>query len=182
MYQIIAPSLFQNKICRLPGIGTLTMITSPARHDFTNSRILAPTEAVEFIPEYNEENTFNEFSAMSELIKNKLDESGSVFLKGLGTLIRNDDGKISFEALQIDPVFFQPVYAERIIRENAEHALLVGDQETTNFQMTEFFNEKPLLKSRWKLLAIILGAVGICLLMIYLYKNGFNAMGNVRPM
>jgi len=182
MYQIIAPSLFQNKICRLPGIGTLRIITSSARHDFANAQLLAPVESVEFVPENNDEKVFNEFSAMSELLKSKLDESGSVFLKGLGTLIRNGDGNISFEALQLDPIFFQPVYTERVIRENAEHSLLVGDQQTTNVQMTEFFNEKPLLKSRWKLWAIILGAIGVCALIIYLSRYGFNSLGNIKSL
>ena len=181
MYQVIAPSLFQNKTCRLPGIGTLTMVYKPAKSDFANSLILAPTEIIDFVPEQNERKIFNEFSAMSELIKEELDVSGSVFLKGVGTLIKNNDGQVSFEALQIDPVFLQPIFTDRVIRENTEHALLVGDQQTTNIQMTEYFSEKPLLKVRWKIWALILGGVGACLLAFYLYKYGINSLGNIKP-
>ena len=180
MYQIIAPCIFQNKTCKLPGIGTLMMVSNPALTDFANAQILAPVESIEFVPEEDGEKVFNEFSAMSELLKSKLDENGSVFLKGIGTLTRNKAGEINFEALAIDPIFFQPVSTERVIRENTEHSLLVGDQQTTNIQMTEFFNEKPLLKARWKIWAIVLGAIGISLLMFYLYRHGGNSLGNVR--
>ncbi|MEO6722202.1 MAG: hypothetical protein ABIN67_17680 [Ferruginibacter sp.] len=180
MYQIIAPSLFQNKTCRLPGIGTLMMVSRSAQTDFANSQILAPVETIEFIRENNGENVFNEFSAMSELLITKLDESKSVFLKGIGTLTRDEEGQINFEALQIDPVFFQPIATERVIRENTEHSMLVGDQQTTNFQMTEFFNEKPVLKSRWKIWALVLGAIAITVLTVYLYRHGSNSLGNMR--
>ena len=180
MYQIIAPTLFQNKTCRLPGIGTLTMVNTPAYTNFVNSRIVAPVESISFIPEESGENIFNEFSAIAELLKQQLDEKGQVFLKGVGSFFKGSEGEFTFEAVQIDTVFFQPVTAERVIRENTEHTMLVGDQRTTNFQMTEFFNEKPLLKSRWKIWALLLGIVGACLLLFYLYTHGFNSLGNVN--
>jgi len=182
MYQVIAPSLFHNKTCRLPGIGTLVMVHKPAQPDFANSQILAPAEVIDFMPEENDKKVFNEFSAIAEIIKEELEERGRVFLKGVGTLIKGNEGQVSFEALQINPVFLQPISTDRVIRENSEHALLVGDQQTTNFQMTEFFSEKPLVKARWKIWALILGGVGVCLLVFYLYKYGINSLGNIRSM
>ena len=41
-------------------------------------------------------------------IKEELEERGRVFLKGVGTLIKGNEGQVSFEALQINPVFLQP--------------------------------------------------------------------------
>jgi len=61
MYQIIAPRLFQNKICRLPGIGTLVMVTHSAQTDFINTCIKGPVETIEFIKEAEGEKLFNEF-------------------------------------------------------------------------------------------------------------------------
>ncbi len=180
MYQIIAPTLFQNKICRLPGIGTLKIVPGPAQTDFLHSQIFAPTVSIDFLAEQEGEKIFNEFSAMTELLQKKIDEDGSVFLNGIGTFIKDAEGTIKFSGIQVDPVLFQPVAAERVIRENAEHSILVGDQQSSNVQMTVYFNEKPPLakKQWWKIFAIILGAIGIGLLAFFLFKYGFSSLGN----
>ncbi|MEO6229728.1 MAG: hypothetical protein ABJB11_13555 [Ferruginibacter sp.] len=182
MYQIIAPTLFQSKICRLPGIGTLKMATIPAQTDFVNGQISAPAETIEFLQEPFGEKIFNEFSAIAELLKKTLDENGTAFLKGIGTFTRGANDNVEFTGVQIKPALAQNVSFERVIRENAEHAILVGDQQTTNVQMTEFFTEKPIVKYNWKIMAIILGAVGVAVLAFYLSKYGFNAFGNSRAL
>lgn len=182
MYQIIAPTLFQHRICRLPGIGTLLMVTQSAQTDFVDSKIKAPIETIEFIPETSNENTFNEFSAMSELMLKNLEEQGSVALKGIGTLNKNAEGIIDFSPLSMNPVFAQAVPVERVIRENAAHAILVGDQQSTNVEMAEYFIEKPLLlKERWKLVALALGLIAVSIFVYYFSKHGFNNLGNARP-
>src|SRR5688572_15080217 len=164
MYQIIAPTLFHKHVCRLPGIGTLSLVDHSAETDFVNSRLKPPFQTIHFTPEQVGEKVFNEFSAIAELINDKLVEAGEVFLKGIGTFKREGNGELTFQALDISPVFMPAVAAQRVIRENAAHNILVGDQHTTNVQMTEFFNQKPLLKQRWKLVAIILAVIGIGLL------------------
>ena len=180
MYQIIAPTLFHNRVCKLPGIGILTLVNHSAETDFVNSRLKPPFQTIDFIPEQVGENLFNEFSAIAELINSKLAEAGEVALKGIGTFKRENDGALSFTALEIDPVFLPAVRAERVIHENAQHNILVGDQQTTNVQMTEFFNQKPLLKKRWKLVALILGLIGLGLLIYYLSRYGFNGLANLQ--
>jgi hypothetical protein len=180
MYQIITPTLFHNKICKLPGIGTLVMVSHPAETDFINSILKSPAETIDFIPEKEGEKEFNEFSAMSELLNQQLEAERLVFLKGVGTFTKDDEGIIKFAAVEIDPVFFPVVPIERVIRENAEHKILVGDQHTTNVEMTEFFNKKPLIKDRWKLIALLIGAICLALLIFYLSRHGFNMLGNSK--
>ncbi len=180
MYQIIAPTLFQSKICRLPGIGTLKIKTVPAHTDFVNGQIAAPAESIEFLPEPFGENIFNEFSAIAELLKKTIDENGTAFLKGIGTFTKMPDDNLEFSGIQIKPELAQAMRFERVIRENAEHAMLVGDQQTTNVQMTEYFIEKPTPKYNWKIVALILGALGVIALAFYLSKFGVNGLGNSR--
>ena len=182
MYQIIAPILFHNKMCRLPGIGTLKIVSGPAQTYFSHSQIIAPTVSIDFLAEDNGEKIFNEFSAMTELLQKKIEEDGSFFLNGIGTFIKNAEGAIKFSGIQIDPVLFQPVGSERVIRENAEHSILVGDQQSSNIQMTVYFSEKPPLATRqwWKIFAIILGTIGIGFLVFFLSKYGFNSLGNAN--
>jgi len=178
MYQIIAPTLFQNKICRLPGIGTLVMIPHAAETDFVNGRIKAPFETIDFIPAELDENLFNEFSAMSELLIKELNENGSVVLSGIGTFTKVNNAGIHFTQISIDPVFNQPIEVERVIRQDASHAILVGDQQTTNVEMVGFFSEQPANSDRWWIWAIVLAVLGIGALIVYFYLGGTISLGN----
>lgn len=178
MYQVIAPSLFQNKLCRLPGIGTLVMVPHSAESDFVNTRIKSPFESIDFLPERTGQKAFNEFSAMSELLQKNLDENGAFFLKGIGTFTKDNQGEIKFASISIDSVFTAPVSAERVIRPDALHTILVGDQQSTNVEMTEFFNEKQPLKDLWWVWAIIFTIIGIGTLIYYFSQFGFNTLGN----
>ncbi len=179
MYQVIAPTLFQKKICRLPGIGTLIMVSHPAETDFVNGRIKSPVESIDFIQERMDEKGFNEFSAISELIQQKLHDSGNSFLPGIGTFRKDNIGEIIFEPISINPVFTSPVTAGRVIRPLAEHSMLVGDQQTTNALMTEFYSYQPSAKDLWRLWAIILAVVGIGALVFYFFQYGIAGLGNI---
>ena len=181
MYDIIAASFFQRKSCVLPGIGKLSLVTYPATADFSSKQIMAPVQKIIFTPVATDENLFNEFSAISELIKKKLDEEGVVSLAGIGVFDKSNSGDIKFTSIQLDEHIQVPVTAIRVIRERAEHAMLVGDKETTNTEMTELLNEEEEpAKDRWWIWAIVLGAAGLSLLAIYLYQHGINAFGNAN--
>ncbi len=181
MYDLIAPAFFQKKFCRLPGIGQLTLTTTPAEIDFTNKQIVAPVQSIVFVPISGNENSYNEFSAISELMKKKLDEEGSINLAGIGRFYKEANGTIRFEPVALNPIFIQPVSALRTIRQDAEHNMLVGDRKTTNVEMTEFLNEEapiPPDRYRWWVWAIVLGLIGIGLLAVYFNQNGWNLLGN----
>jgi hypothetical protein len=181
MYNIIAASFFQKRSCVLPGIGRLSLITHSAQTDFTNKQIMAPVQEIVFSPGTAEEQLFNEFSAISELMKKKLDEEGEVALAGIGVFTKSSSGDINFTAVKPGDDIQQPVSAIRVIRERSEHTMLVGDKETTNTEMTELLNEDEPAKDKWWIWAIVLGAAALLALAIYLYQHGINAFGNVTP-
>jgi len=181
MHTIIASSFFQKKSCVLPGIGKLSLITHTAETDFPNKQIKAPVQEIVFTPVQTEETFFNEFSAISELMKKKLEQEGLVELTGIGNFKKSIDGDIVFTPVLPDDDLQQPVTAIRVIRERSEHAMLVGDKETTNTLMTEMLNEETPATNRWRLWAIILGVAGLLLLAVYLALHGFNAFSNAAP-
>ncbi|UEG48614.1 hypothetical protein LK994_08185 [Ferruginibacter lapsinanis] len=174
MYNIIATSLFQNKICLLPGIGALSVETLPAETDFVNSRILAPQYTIEFSTENEGNAPFNEFSAISQLLRNEIDHNGSAEITGVGVFSKDESGKITFEPEKVNAAFTYPVNAERVIRQNAAHAMLVGDKETTNVVMTEYFTEEILQKDRWWIWAIVLGVLGIAAIVFHFTQHGYT--------
>jgi hypothetical protein len=79
--------------------------------------------------------------------------------------------------------FLQPVKAERVIHPEAEHQILVGDKETTNTLMTEYFSEEVhVKKNRWWIWAIILCLVALIIILLYLNNAGLLSMaGNAMP-
>ena len=179
MYSIIAASFFQRKSCVLPGIGKLSLVTYSASGDFSSKQIMAPIQEIVFTPGSADEKLFNEFSAISELMKNKLDEEGVVDLVGIGVFTKDDSGDIKFTPVELDENIQVPVAAARVIRKRSEHAMLVGDKETTNTAMSELLNEEDeALKDKWWIWAIVLGAVALLLLVIYLSQHGINMFGN----
>ena len=160
-------------------MGKLSLVTYPASGDFSNKQIAAPLQEIIFTPCNGEEKLFNEFSAISELMKNKLYEEGVVELAGIGIFTKDESGDIKFTPVQLDENIQMPVTAIRVIRERSEHAMLVGDRETTNTAMSELLNEEETAKDKWWVWAIVLGAIGLLLLTIYLSQHGINAFGNV---
>lgn len=182
MDYLIAPTLFQNKTCRLPGIGTLNVVTNVAATDFENAQIKAPLSSITFAAAQDDEDVFNEFTALSELIKKDLQEKGRVTLKGIGDFIKEQDGSIRFLPQQINPLFAPAVAAVKIHTQPIEHNLLVGDKEPTAtvisaYNVEDEIIEKP--KDRWWIWAIVLGVIGLAILASYFILHGFNVMGNV---
>ena len=165
----------------MPGIGSLTLKTKAAQTDFVNTQILAPVDEIIFSPSSgNDANGFNEFTAISELMKKQLSEEGEVEITGVGTFEKDTaTGIIQFQPVVLDTIFSPPVAAERVIRQDAEHSILVGDKETTNTAMTDYFSEKTEVKQYWWVWAAALGAAGVAMVAIYISQNGFNAFGNI---
>ena len=179
MFDIIASSFFQKKSCRLPGIGNLELVTTPAQYDFGNRQIKAPRQTILFVSASTASGNFNEFSAISQLVKDELEKNGSVEITGLGSFTKDDSGTIHFSAYPVNDDFFQPVTAEKVIHKDAEHSILVGDKETTNVEMNEYYSDETAVKKdRWWVWAIILGVVGIAAVAFYLYQHGFNDLAS----
>jgi hypothetical protein len=182
MDYLIAPTLFQNKTCRLPGIGTLSVITGKAATDFVKSSMSAPFPSIIFSAAQKDENVFNEFSALSELIKKELDEKGNVTIKSVGDFTKNDVGGIVFIPQQVNKILIPAVVAERVVRKATEHVILVGDKETTNFEMSGYFveedNNDKVKGHYWWIGPVVLGLVAAGIICYYIMQHGFNLFGN----
>ena len=195
MEQFIASYLFQHKTCPIPGLGSLVMTNTAALTDFTNKKITAPTPAIRFqqdetnadqllsyIAAKTNSNTYEVGAALDHFcdgLKQELTTGSSTKLPGIGNFQVDASGNINFAPEELPPVFLPPVKAERVVHPQAEHHMLVGDKETTNTQMTEYFNEEPVKKDRWWVWAILLGAIGLTAILIYLNDaNSSSLFGN----
>ncbi len=196
MQKQIASYLFQNKSCPLPGIGTLSVLSSGAEADFTDKSIAAPNSFISFANTESDttgllkylaatgsgsiDETAQSLDQFCDDLKKRIAEQSFVNLNQIGNFFIDGSGNIDFKQEELPAVFSQAVYAERVIHPEAEHQILVGDKETTNTIMTERLAAIPETKDRWWIWAVVLGAISLVLLLIYFTEfSGTSSFGNV---
>ena len=195
MQKQIASYLFQHKTCPLPGLGTLSILSSGAESDFTSKVFTAPKSSVHFEQTETDANgLLNYLSATTgadkyeatealshfcDNLKQQIIQQPDVSLNSIGSFFVDASGTINFKEAALPAAFIQPVFAERVIHPDAEHPILVGDKETTNTAMTEFLGPGTTIKDRWWIWAVLLGLIGIAAIVIYFTAcNGTTAFGN----
>lgn len=188
MQQLIASYLFQHKTCPLPGLGTLLIQPGNAQADFLHTRITAPEPTIVFnsnetaadalldhIAASTNTSIYQAIDMLGQFanhLKTTIQSGAPAVLEGVGSFAAGSSGSILFEPAVVPAAFLPAVTAIRVIHPQAEHAILVGDKETTNTEMTEYFSDEPVQKSRWWIWAIVLGAIGLLALWLYTSGNG----------
>ncbi|MGN6532986.1 MAG: hypothetical protein ACTHK0_14690 [Ginsengibacter sp.] len=102
--------------------------------------------------------------------KLKLKNGEDILLLPLGVLKKATSGSIFFHT-EFKDIFFAPAKAERMIHKDSDHAMIVGDKETTSSVMNQFYNEEEteVKSNTWKIFAIILLVIALVMLFIYFY-------------
>ena len=149
MYTILNKYLFLHKSIPVPGLGTICLESQPATIDASTRSILPPAYRFRFdkfsdspdknlfaylssqqqISDYEALRQYNDFAYS---LRDRLNYFREAPWEGLGSLVKDDTGKfISNPPLKI-LIFLQPVPAEKVVRANAKHMLLVGDRERSS--------------------------------------------------
>lgn len=187
MQELITSYIIQCKECRLAGLGKFTRSSVHAAQDIVNKRMFPPSTEIVFttreekfsddLIKYISDKKKIDTSEALTLIKKwcaetkaKLKNGEEILLQPLGVLKKGALGNILFHT-ENSALFFVPVAAERVIHKNSEHAVLVGDKETTSSVMNQFYHvEETNRKSNaWKIFAIILLLIALVLLFFYFY-------------
>ena|SRR6185312_2497281 len=191
MQDLITSFIVQSKECKLPQIGKFNVVVTPSESDIANKQITAPTFKIIFSPREEKisdglikyvaaRKKIGIAEAVTEIqnwcgsIKAKLKNGEEILLAPLGSLKKGATGNL-FVQTESSALFFEPVAAERVIRKNSEHAMLVGDKETTSSAMNQFYNEVIASKNQtWKIVAFILLVIALVLLFFYFYGHPFS--------
>ena len=184
--------LQQHKSISIPGLGTIYIERTPALTDFTNKQLLPPGFHYRFdrysdspekdffsflaihknIADYEAMQWYNDWATE---LRNKIRSDEPVLWSGVGEFRKDGSGEIVFEATAPLVSHLKPVSAERIIRSDASHAMLVGDKETTSMEMSGYLNENAEKERKsWWIYAAIIAALALIILFYHFYKNGFN--------
>jgi nucleoid DNA-binding protein len=197
MHSLITSYLLQAGKCALPGIGFFKIKHKPAEIDIVNKQMLAPGEEIVFndeaiflskglvnyvankksIPVNEAENLLSNFC---NEWKERIGTGEKFCFETLGCLGKNDAGTVSFEKEEV-PQYFKPVPAHKVLHENAEHTVLVGDKETTSTLMSEYYKEEiQVTKRTWFVGAIILAVIASVVLFFsfYNHKISVSNIGN----
>lgn len=189
--------LILNKKLSLPGIGTISLLQKSPQLDFGNKE-LSPRSyyfAIESANDQPSKRLFDWLSSaigitewdaiklindFSSALKKKLSESGEVNWENVGTIRRDDKGQLMLDSQTIELQSERPVPAEKVIRENVQHTLLVGEQEKSSAEMEEYFAEVPVKRNYIWLIAVILTVMAIMFVGWYFSEKGFapSSAGN----
>jgi hypothetical protein len=190
MIALINSYLLQHKSISIPGLGTIYVERIPAQSDFVNRQLLPPAYHFRFdkyfdapgkdfftylaakknIPDYEAIKLYNEWALE---LRNSIGTEDSTSLEGVGILKRDLSGEVIFEPSSTPRIYVVPVPAERIIRSNSKHMMLVGDKETTNVEMTGYLHEEVHKeKEAWWIYALILAAISLTAIFFHYFKSG----------
>ncbi|MFT3936218.1 MAG: hypothetical protein QM726_21495 [Chitinophagaceae bacterium] len=196
MYAELNRYLFQHKSISIPGLGSLVAETIPAVSDFANKQLLPVQYKFRFdkyfdspdrdffnylaekkhIQDFEAIKWYNEFAAD---LRNEIRTKEEAVWDGVGVFKKDFGGEIVFEPFAQRYEMYRAVRAERIIRADATHSILVGDKEKTNYEMSELLNEVYVEKESWWIYALILAAIGLSVLFFHLYSNShWGTTGN----
>lgn len=184
--------LIQHKSVSIPGMGTIYIERTPAQSDFVNKQILPPSYHYRFdkysdtpdrdffpflavqqgIADYEAIRLYNDWARQ---FRDGINKDHSQVWPQVGQFSLDESGEIVFEPKSQVNTFFQAIPAERVLRSNAKHTMIVGDKQLTNVEMTEFFSEEfQPQKRKWWLYAAIAALIALLVLGIHYYRNGFS--------
>ena len=186
MQQLVYKYFALNKSVSLPGIGSFSVETQNAKLNFIEKTLYAPVHNIRYNKFDGPDKKFYHFLSVetgteeadaienlktfTERVKEQLEKDHVVSLEGLGTLTKSVSG-YEFVADATVQKYFPDITAERIIRQNAQHTVKVGEQERTSTQMHEHFQQKKVKEDNWFVHALILGAIGIVDIAVYYLLN-----------
>lgn len=185
MQQIICNFLFRYGYCPLPSVGTLNITTDASKLNLGEHSISAPRTKIQLFSEEQSRQPLIEFIANMQAtdtqtanehlenfvaeIKN-LKKQEDVIIGEAGKFEVDENGYLIFTEQKIFTNYFPEVKAKRVVRANQSHEILVGDKETTNGQMTEYFTNEKIAQPAKTWLWISLGLIVAAVLVIFLVK------------
>ena len=159
MFSLLTKYLLFYKRVSIPDIGSFVIVQQPATLNFVDRQLLPPVYKIVFDEKVAEDDGLIHFigadtdiepgaarhklAQFGSALKSKLQEAPFIW-KGIGKLEYADG--IVFHA-DTPAATLSPVAAHRIIRENSNHTVLVGEQEMQSTSI-EAARQEPAVKKR----------------------------------
>ncbi len=198
MQKIIASFLVQKRECSLPGLGSFKLNTLPASLDVASKKMFPPatefifyegeallqTDLINYVSlqqNVSEEQAAENVTRWCHTVIANLDAGEKIVFESIGNLQKNAAGNI-FLHTEEEVRLYDAVIAERVIHKNEEHAVLVGDTQTTSAAMSEYYKTETVFERKisWKTWALVLVSLSLVALVIHFSYHSFTtaSMGN----
>ena len=189
MFNILYKYLILNKQVNIPGIGHFQVEQLPTRLDSAARLIHSPLPTIKFSDaastadkrffqfvsrELNiqEWETIRRFHDFSFKLKSDVNTFKSIELPGMGLLMKNHLGELSFEPANVLSDYFPDVSTANNLHPHPAMNPIEGESVTTGFTVEENPAEAAVLKKdRWWIAAIVMGVLGIAAIAYYYYIN-----------
>ena len=174
------------RVC-IPNVGTFELVMQSPQLDVADKRISSPVYITQYKSQdqvtdhqfrflsngkSEKESLVQELSSFGEKLKRKIRNS-PFHWKGFGTL-QFSSNELLFEPDEIKLEGLQSVPAQKVLRENVQHNMLVGDQEMTSQQVTEVLNKAEEKRPWFIILGWILFILAVIAIVILLYMKNFQ--------
>jgi hypothetical protein len=186
VFEILTRYLHQNGQLYIPYIGSFEVVEQSARLEFAERLLYPPAFEVRYSEEGHLHDTQVDYlreewetdSTTADMrlqqfgrqLKEQLGR-GSLTWPGLG-ILQYRQNRIAFEATPL--VTLTPVEAHKVIREHAQHTVLIGEQEVQSGDVAGYIHDSARKRSVLVIIGWILLGLAILFLVYYFYKEGFN--------
>lgn len=175
MFDYLTKYLLQYKRVSIPSVGTIQLVQQPAQLNVADKLILPPSYNAEFrnedhVPDHQlnflasllnkeRENIHQSLCEFGHRLKERMNGEGFEW-KGIGVIHTSNEGSTVFPGEGLEPVV-----AEKVIRQDAEHRVLVGDQQMTSTQIAGLREE--VVENKRSVL-IIIGWIVLAMSILYI--------------
>lgn len=194
MFQQLTKYFTQYKQVSIPEVGSFELVYQSATLDVANKLLQPPSyftnySKTDLVKEHqlnflavhlqtDKPSVEKQLIQFGKELKNQI-QSDSFLWKGIGRL-ENRDTRILFHPDYAETEVLQPIVAERVLREDAMHTVLVGEKEVQRSHVPETaidsLRKKPVAIIVGWILAVL--AIGAILFMLYRGNFQSTATGN----
>lgn len=188
---LLTKYLLQYRRLSIPHVGTFELVQLSPQFNVVDKLMLPPSYELNWsrndtLPEHQLSYLAAIAQADKETVKEELEQFGEKFRtkvenepftwKGIAT-IKKENGSFDIEHQLLKVDGLASVAAHRVIRENAEHSMLVGDRQMTSHQVAHRISTGK-KRSYAVLVGWILFVLTLVAIVFLLYKNGFNPLSS----
>lgn len=183
MLQQLNQYLFQFRVLTLPSFGTIKLEAQPARLDVVEHLIYAPAlqphftnhddvsdHQVEYFSaalQKEEADVEGFFISAGEALLRRAEKEGTFHWTGIGTF-EYSNNKLYFNPEQATAL--APVQAKRVMRENVQHSVLVGDQVVMSDPNAEVLEERR-QRDYWVIAAWIIAVLAVLFIAYFIFQQ-----------
>ena len=193
MYSELYQYLVLHKQLNIPGIGTFLVERKPADIDFISKVVNPPAYSVALhhgnttaskkvftwlseVFNISERDALSRFNDFAFELRDKVMAGDKLQWDGVGVLSKGLAGEIRFDASLKGMTIGDPIPANKVIRENAQHIVRVGEDQKTSTEMMERLVPElhEVKKSYWWAVALVIGLLAFVFIAWYFSTSGFD--------